>query len=336
MTLDTFLAQWLDDSPTLTVHTSGSTGRPKAILVEKERMRASARMTCDFLGLRPGETALLCMPLDYIAGKMMVVRARERQLRLICVPPSGHPLAQLPPEAGTIDFAAMVPLQVWNTLQVPAEAERLRTIRHLLIGGGSIDPELEAMLRHHPHAVWSSYGMTETLSHIALRRIDAGTGTGPCADISPDAQALYTPLPGVSLSVDEHRCLVIDAPHLCPQVLHTHDIVQMHEEGRFRILGRLDNVICSGGIKIQIEEVEACLRPAFGDTIQVTAAPHPKYGELVVYLSTAPVDEHLLRLCVPNPYWLPRRIIPVRQLPLTETGKPDRARARAIARGEEV
>ena len=105
MSLDEFLAEWHSDSPTLLVHTSGSTGRPKPMYVEKRRMEASARITCRFLGLHGGDTALLCMPLDYIAGKMMVVRALTCGLRLLSVPPVGLPCWE-----GAVDFAAMVPL----------------------------------------------------------------------------------------------------------------------------------------------------------------------------------------------------------------------------------
>lgn len=313
MTIEQFLASWTDTCPTLQVRTSGSTGVPKEITVEKARMKASARMTCDFLGLLPGDTALLCMPLDFIAGKMMVVRAQERQLRLISVPPSGHPLAEVDEP---ITFAAMVPLQVWNSLQVPAERQRLMCIRHLLIGGGAIDVDMEAELRTFPHKVWSSYGMTETLSHIALRSIQSDW---------------YRPLPHVRLSQTAEGCLVVEAPQVCPERLVTHDIVRFNEEGGFRVIGRSDNVVCSGGVKIQIEEVEAALYPVYRDSVQVTTRKDAKFGEIVVLLSTSLIDVESLRQLLPNPYWLPKEVKVVPTLPRTATGKPDRAAARRIA-----
>ena len=138
--LELFRAEWDAPSPHMTVQTSGSTGTPKQMRVLKERMRASARLTCQYLGLKKGDTALLCMPLRYIAGKMVVVRALEWRLKLLVREPSGHPLAEPFDEA--LDFAAMIPLQVYNSLQVPAERERLTRIRHLIIGGGAIDREL--------------------------------------------------------------------------------------------------------------------------------------------------------------------------------------------------
>ena len=324
MTVEEFLAQWNDVSPTMEVRTSGSTGTPKLIYIEKERMRASARMTCDFLGLKPADTALLCMPLDYIAGKMMVVRALERNMKLLSVEPSGHPLADntlSDLNEGIVHLAAMVPLQVWNTLRVPEERERLHHIKHLIIGGGAIPRELEQELRTLPINVWSSYGMTETLSHIALRRI---------------TEDYYTPLPGITLSQDQDDCLIINAPALCAQTLYTNDIVRFHGKDHFQIIGRRDNTICSGGIKIQIEQVEAWLHSIGIDNIMVTYREDKALGQALVYLTTDKIDTDMLRKSVPtdtpnSKFWLPRHIVKVPSLPLTPTGKPDRATAKQLA-----
>lgn len=301
------------------LHTSGSTGRPKEIRVEHSRMLASARMTCDYLQLKPGDTALLCLSTHYIAGRMMEVRAEERRLRLIRRRPSSHPLADVEEH---IDLAAMVPMQVYETLRVPIERQRFSRIRHVIIGGSAIPPDLEARLAaefghdpHTPNHIWSTYGMTETLSHIALR---------------PIGEKWYQPLPGVSLSKDSDSCLIIDAPHLCPHTLHTNDIVEFNPQGGFIVRGRKDNVICTGGIKIQAEEVEALLAQHLDTPVIVTSRPHPKYGEAIVFLTTQSLDEHVLRLLLP-PYSLPKQIIIVPELPLTPTGKPDRAEAREIA-----
>ena len=164
-----FLAEWFSASEQVLVHTSGSTGTPKPMWVEKQRMMASACLTCSFLGLQENDTALLCMPLKYIAGKMVVVRALVYGLNLIVSPPSGHPLANL---SASPVFAAMIPMQVFNSLQNLHEQTLLKEIKHLIIGGGAVDAEVEKQLQAFPHAVWSTYGMTETLSHIALRRLN--------------------------------------------------------------------------------------------------------------------------------------------------------------------
>lgn len=324
MDIEEFLSEWHNDSPTVLVHTSGSTGKPKPMWVEKRRMLASARITCDFLGLHEGDSALLCMPLDYIAGKMMVVRAIERGLKLTTVKPSGHPLANNPSLGGTYGgnytFAAMVPLQVYNSLQVPEEREQLRNIRHLIIGGGAIDNKLAEALRDFPYYVWSTYGMTETLSHIALRRLNGR-----------EASEWYTPFPSVEVSLNEDSCLVIDAPQVHDGVLVTNDIAEL-KDGRFRILGRKDNVICSGGIKIQIEEVERLLHAHTDVPLLISKCHDERLGEAVVLLTEENDIEGLRLLCeriLPR-YWQPRYCLHVDQLPLTETGKPARKQAMQI------
>lgn len=321
MSLDEFLAEWNNDSDYVHVQTSGSTGAPKPMLVEKRRMLNSARITCDFLGLREGDTALLCMSLDYIAGKMMVVRSLERRLQLITVAPSGHPLADLSPQLSALSFAAMVPMQVYNALQVPAECERLKQIRHLIIGGGAIDDALAAALKSFPHHVWSTYGMTETLSHIALRKLNG-----------PDASDYYTPFPSVKVSLNDESCLVINAPEVCSERLVTNDIAEL-SEGRFRILGRKDNVICSGGIKIQTEQVERQLRSHLSQPFLITKRPDEKFGEVVVLLTEGPVDEaHAVCERILPKYFQPKAYLHVDKIPLTETGKPARKQAEDLAK----
>ena len=321
ITSEEFLSEWRNNSPYVEVKTSGSTGEPKRMLVEKQRMRASARITCDFLGLKAGDTALLCMSLDYIAGKMMVVRAIERNLRLIVVEPSGHPLAKPSP---CFTFAAMVPMQVYNSLQVPEERERLKQIKHLIIGGGAIDEAMAEELKTFPNHVWSTYGMTETLSHIALRRLSG-----------PEASEWYTPFPSVSVSLNEEGCLVIDAPEVCKERLVTNDIAELATNNHsFRILGRKDNVICSGGIKIQTEEVERMLKAHLRVPYLISKRPDKKFGEVVVLLTEGDVEE-AKKVCeaVLPKFQRPKAYIHVSKIPLTETKKPARRQAEVLARG---
>ena len=343
MTLEDFFSEWNNDSDRVLVHTSGSTGKPKPMMVEKKRMLNSARITCDFLGLNPGDSALLCMSLDYIAGKMVVVRSIERHLHLISVSPSGHPLKNIDLKDvngkgvnGEITFAAMVPMQVYNTLQVPEERERLNRIRHLIIGGGAIDATLEQELQSLPGdiAIWSTYGMTETLSHIALRRINGD-----------EPSEWYQPFDSVHISQTEEGCLVIDAPQVCAETLVTNDIVEIEpyiynkvEKLRFRIKGRKDNVICSGGIKIQIEEVETLLKPHLEKPFMLAKKKDGKFGEIAVLLTEdediKKVEATVRRLLSDESekssdhkkykYWIPKEFRYVEHLPLTETGKPKR------------
>ena len=338
MTVNDFLQEWNSPSETLLVHTSGSTGKPKPMWVEKQRMLNSAHITCDFLGLRPGDSALLCMSLDYIAGKMMVVRSIERKLRLFSVKPSGHPLSDeslAKMVEMDFDFVAMVPMQVYNTLQVPQERERLSRIKHLIIGGGAIDDALAEELRSLPGAVWSTYGMTETLSHIALRRLNG-----------EEASEWYQPFDSVGVSLNSDGCLVIDAPLVCSEPLVTNDIAEIKQQETsshssdassslktssphilFRIKGRKDNVIWSGGIKIQIEEVENLLRQHLDAPFLLAKKKDEKFGEIAVLVTESGDLEGVEAICrqVLPKYWVPRQYLHFDQLPMTETGKPKRA-----------
>ena len=316
--LHDFLTEWFDESPTMTVQTSGSTGTPKPMTVSKIKMRQSAELTCSFLHLKERDKALLCMPLQYIAGKMVVVRALTVGLDLIVRKPSGHPMADV---RRPLRFAAVTPMQVYNSLQIPEEKERLMQTEILLIGGGAIDKQLSEELKKFPNAVYSSYGMTETLSHIALRRLNG-------KEISDH----YIPFPSVKVSLSSEDTLIIEAPLVADEIVYTNDIAEILSDGSFRILGRKDNIINSGGIKIQAEEMEELLRPIIPGTFAVTSVPHPQFGEAVTLLITrnTKVSRQKLNEFLPK-YKQPKYIIETEYIPLTETGKTDRAACKRIA-----
>lgn len=316
-----FLEKWFDASPVITVHTSGSTGTPKELVVRKDRMMQSARLTCEFLNLQAGDTALLCMNLRYIGAMMVVVRSLVAGLNLIVRPASGHPLSDI---EEPLRFAAMVPLQVYNTLRVPEEKERLEQTDILIIGGGAVDDTLEAEISAFPTAVYSTYGMTETLSHIALRRLNGET-----------ASKHYYPFPSVELSLSAESTLVIKAPLICGEVLQTNDIACLYPDGSFTIAGRKDNVINSGGIKIQAEEMEKRLRPFIPVPFVVTSVPDPRLGQALTLLIAGQVDvrelESKLQMVL-DAYHRPRHIFMTESIPQTENGKTDRAGCRILAR----
>lgn len=315
-----FLEAWFDDSPTLTVHTSGSTGAPKPITVRKVQMMNSARNTCDFLHLQPSDRALLCMPLRYIAGKMVVVRALVRQMELLVAEPSGHPMADINEE---MDFAAIVPLQLFNTLCEEEERIRLMAVHHLIVGGGAVSPEMVEQLQSFPHAVYSTYGMTETVSHIALRRLNGR-----------EASDSYTPFANVRLSLSADRTLVIDAPDVCDTTLVTNDVVELRPDGSFIVIGRKDNTINSGGIKMQTETIERTLAGVIEGRFAITSVPDPKLGEAVVLLFEGAGNEmeilSRIRPVLPK-YQCPKRVFFVPSIPQTETGKIGRHACKVLA-----
>lgn len=319
--VEMFLDDWYDvGEDLLPIRTSGSTGEPKEFIARKEFMMQSARMTCDFLKLKEEDTAFLCLPMEYIAGRMMVVRTLVGGLQLIRQTPSGHPLKE-ETETEAIDFAAMTPMQVYNSLQSPVEKERLQNIKKLLIGGSAIDPELEKELRTFPQEIYATYGMTETLSHIALRRVNG-----------PEASDYYTPFPSVKLSLSNEGTLVIDAPLVCEEILVTNDLAEIREDGTFRILGRKDNVINSGSIKIQIEEIENKLRSIISANFAITSIPHPQLGETVVLLIEEDQNDISLSFDSLPAYQRPKFIVRTQSIPLTGNGKINRSACRRLAK----
>lgn len=341
--LSNFLQEWFSDSPLMTVQTSGSTGQPKKMQVSKDKMMQSARLTCEFLDLQAGDSALLCMNLRYIGAMMVVVRSLVAGLNLIVRPASGHPLADV---SQPLKFAAMVPLQVYNTLQNPSERDQLLQTEILIIGGGAIDEALEVELKSLPATVYSTYGMTETLSHIALRRLN---GTA--------ASEHYQPFPSVNLSLSPENTLIIDAPLVCDETLQTNDIARIYPDGSFTILGRKDNVINSGGIKIQAEELEKILRPYIPVRYVISSVPDQRLGQAVTLLieesserkdldgkelvnkdselNEKDIEEKLQEIL--EPYYRPKYIFKTEHIPQTENGKVNRAECRELAmkaRGE--
>lgn len=319
--IEEFKENWKQPIPTMTVHTSGSTGKPKEMQVEKVRMWDSAMATLQTLGLQEGNSALLCMPLKYIAGQMMLVRTLAGQLTLVAVAPTSHPFAHLHQAP---DFAALTPMQVFESLKVPHERSLLRRTLCLIIGGGAISAELAREIASFPNPVFSTYGMTETLSHIALRRLNG-----------PSASDYYTPLTGVEVSLSDEGTLEIYAPRVNPERLVTNDVAELLPNGCFRIIGRKDNVICSGGIKMHIEELESTLAQHTDTSIQITSVPDASLGEAItlLYESESEMTEEMETLCrrTLGKYEVPRHYFRVDHLPLTETGKPARAQAKKLA-----
>ena len=321
-----FLKDWFSTNETISLQTSGSTGKPKEIVVRKSHMLQSAAMTCRFFNLNRNDKALLCLSTDYIAGKMMVVRAIYSGMNLYPVEVSGHPLSSFNSAETSFDFAAMIPLQVYNSLSTTIEKSRLTMIKNIIIGGGSIDHDLEVALRDFPNSIYSTYGMTETLSHIGLRKIN-----------SDDASLYYKPLGGIDLKLSDNPTLIIHAPHISDHILTTNDIAEIKSDGSFKILGRIDNIINTGGIKVQIEEVEQQLLPYLRSNFAVTSIPHPKLGEAIVLLvepfsQQNNIDEIIKEAFNTIPlYHQPKYFFTISEIPMTDSGKKDRKAIKDLA-----
>lgn len=314
-----FLSDWFSSNDSLLQLTSGSTGSPKQLVVQKQHMKNSAALTIDFFGLRSGMTALLCMSPTFIGGRMMVVRALMAGMDLIVVKPGDNPVAQL---ERSIDFAAMVPFQFARA--VKENPEKLNQIRQLILGGAPVSTSLEKAAMPLRTEIWHTYGMSETLSHIALRKIN-GAGRS----------AVFRPFPGINLRLDSRGCLIIDAPMLAEAPMITNDLAILYDDGSFEILGRADHVIISAGIKIHPEQLEARLASFIDVPFVVCPIPDSEAGQRVVLVLEGNLSPRnifdLWRKIVKSldKPQIPRQIFTLDQLPLTRSGKADR---RAIER----
>lgn len=265
-----FLLHWLSPEPNISVQTSGSTGAPRFISHSKTAMIESAKATGEMLKLKADQKALLCLSAGTIAGMMMMVRAMVFQMDLMIIKPSAHPLLQIKKNR-IPDFAAMVPAQVFNSLKNKNELSVLKEIGNLIIGGGEISKALEDKLVDLPNSVYATFGMTETITHIALRKING-----------ENRSDLFTALSGISLSTDERNCLVINAPRISPEKIVTNDLVELTGTDKFRWMGRYDNIINRGGQKIIPELIEKELAGIITSRFFVAGIADKKYGQAPV------------------------------------------------------
>ena len=246
-----FCREWLLGRDTFTLHTSGSTGLPKEITVLRRQMEISAKATRDFFKISEGADLLCCLNVQMIAGKMMLVRAMEWNANLYVVEPSSNPLTNISPDH-KFHFVAMVPLQLGECLQDPQTALKVLNIHNLIIGGASIDKDLKEKAALLPIHIYQTFGMTETVSHVALARIDKGE------------ELIYKALPGVKFDVTAENRLIISAPMGISEQLLTNDIVELISSSSFIWRGRADFTINSGGVKVQPEDLENKMFPIMG------------------------------------------------------------------------
>jgi len=253
-----FIEEWNNELDYIIARTSGSTGKPKKIALKKAYVKNSALKTLAYFQLSAGDAALLCLSPHYIAGKLMIVRAIIGKLVLTCIEPQARPLEA---HDGAFDFAAMIPHQAISSLS------EINRIDKLIIGGGVLPRTQEKELIKHANRVYTTYGMTETVTHVAIRDLSAAP--------------LFKALPGVSFSTDSRDCLIIKAPSLGVESLTTNDIVALENEKVFAFKGRYDNVINTGGIKVFPEEIESYLAPNIEHDFFIFGAQHQTLGESV-------------------------------------------------------
>lgn len=294
MTYQEFLNEWRGASDSIECMTSGSTGKPKRILLPKREVERSARRTIDFFGLGGESILYSCISPDYIGGKMMAVRAELCGGTLKWETPSNTPLRGH--DGAVTDLLAVVPSQMRHILDRP---ELFRSLRHIIIGGSAIPPGLRKRIASSGLDAWETYGMTETASHVALRKVSAEE-TG------------FVPLDGITVGLEEDGRLRIDIKGWTTVV--TNDIARVHADGSFSIIGRADNVIVTGGKKVHPEELEMLIEREFGFPALVASLPDEKWGEKVILVTEdrgKTPDESILRYCRKEmpPHCVPKQII---------------------------
>ncbi len=267
-----FLIDWLDRKDHIYVSTSGSTGKPKEIKLQKQTMVNSAIATGNFFNLEPGDKALHCLPSHFIAGKMMFVRALVLGLEIDFVEPSAHPIFDY---EKTYDFCAMIPLQLKYTIG------HVHNIKNIIVGGSKVTKPLVEKIKHCESKFFETYGMTETVTHVALRQLESLAG---------EREPYFKALENITFKKDDRNCLVIHAPNLVDEDLVTNDLVELHSDTSFQLIGRFDNVINSGGVKLFPEQIEEKLQPIISQRFIVAGEEDGTLGEKLILIIENPTD----------------------------------------------
>ena len=317
--ISTFLSNWFSSDNFITVQTSGSTGKPKLIQLKKEFMINSALTTGEFFDLKENTTALLCLSTDFIAGKMMLIRALVFGWKLDVVEPISNPIENLKKE---YDFAAFVPMQLQNSLK------NIHKIKTIIVGGGIVSSKLEKQIQNIKTQVFATYGMTETITHIAVKKLN---------NVSEDeliSASYYRVLPNIKIYRDTRNCLVIDAPKISQEIIITNDVVEIISENEFKWLGRFDNVINSGGIKLHPEIIEEKLSAIIKERYFVAGIPDEILGEKLVLVIESNIisnekekslQQEIRKLKSLSKFEIPKKIYFVSKFIETETKKIQRS-----------
>ncbi|WP_375241965.1 AMP-binding protein [Lacinutrix sp.] len=300
--IGSFLIQWLDQSKTITLNTSGSTGVPKTITMQKRAMVNSAIATGVYFNLKPKQRALLCLPAHYIAGKMMLVRAIVLGLELDSIEPKSNLEIDINKQ---YQFTAMVPMQLEKNIN------KLNNIKTLIVGGAKVSSVLQSNLQTLKTAIFETYGMTETVSHIAVKHLN-----------NPDNNLNFKVLPNINISQDNRNCLVVEAPNICDEKIITNDIVKVHSKNEFEWLGRFDNIINSGGLKVFPEQIENVLYHKINNRFFIASEKDNTLGERVVLVIEG--KENSLNASALNDlssYYKPKVVYYVDEFVATDSGK---------------
>ncbi|WP_299099767.1 AMP-binding protein [uncultured Winogradskyella sp.] len=310
-----FLIDWLNNKDFLVVTTSGSTGYPKQIKLKKQAMVNSAIATGNFFGLEPGDKALHCLPSHFIAGKMMFVRALVLGLEIDFVEPAAQPVFDF---EKTYDFCAMIPLQLKHTIKY------IDNIKNIIVGGSKVTKPLIEKIKDCKPRFYETYGMTETVTHVAVRSLESKNGK---------KEPYFTALQNIKFEQDDRGCLVIHAPKLVKETLVTNDIVELKSDQSFKLLGRFDNVINSGGVKLFPEQIEDKIQPVIEERFILVGEEDATLGEKLILIVEQPKDsvEDILKVIKElknlEKFEVPKKIYTIDKFPETNNRKIQRKKA---------
>lgn len=304
-----FCKQWLKGETKFKINTSGSTGEPKPIIITREQMITSASLTGKFFNLEAGDSILVNLNSMYIGGIMMLVRGLHLNLNITVVEPSSNPFERIDSE---FDFYAFVPLQL-QTIIESNKSNLLQKAKAIIVGGAPISTYQENLFMQLKSPVYSTYGMTETCTHVALRKV---------------GETNFKALEGVIFEKDENDCLIIESPTSISKSLVTNDVVDFISSTEFIWKGRADNIINSGGVKIQIEELESKIANALAsnnDSFRfiVSSKSDDRLGQKVILISEKEISPNAIEKNL-EPYERPKEYVVIKSFPETETGKVDR------------
>ena len=309
--IQNFIKEWYSESKTIECQTSGSTGTPKKISLQKSHMRHSARMTGNFFDFSPTEKLLLCIHPSTIGGKMQLVRAMEFNMELVVIPPTRNPFKYI---TIPIYFCSLVPLQIKSIFN--ESPHKLNLFKNILLGGAPVGSDLKHEFQSYSTKFFEGFGMTETISHIALKNLS-------------ENQEIFTTLSSYTINEQEGK-LIINAPELGVHNLLTNDLIKSTSSTTFEWIGRSDFTINSGGYKFQPEQLEQLLAPHISSLFFFTKEPDATYGEKVVLIiekTNNHQDEILLNnICKRElpPYAQPKMIKYIDKIYTTPSGKINR------------
>ena len=302
-----FLKSWFDDKDYILTNTSGSTGNPKEIKLKKLDLIESSKLTARYFDLKVGDKIINCLPIKYIAGKMMLVRSLVLGLDLYLFPVNSSPISDL---KKNYELIAFTPIQLENSIPF------IKKIKKVLVGGSPVQDRLKEKILKSKSNVYETYGMTETITHVAVRNLSM-------------SEKEFTTLPGIEIG-EKDNCLFIKPNHLTIEMVQTNDVVEFTDKNQFILIGRRDFIINSGGVKLNPEFIEQKLSKYISADFIISSIDHGKFGEVValVFKKNIP-DDYNKGFTHLSKYEIPKEVLAIDNFP-ENNGKINRVKIRAI------